>query len=254
MGRCAWAGIGVLTIALAGCRTAAFHNVETFTGSSLGEDAHIYAARQEGIGEVYATMDTFGRGAELVVRSHPRQNAPVIAYLDYELSADGGWTIAFKASEPGLREEITRVSHEDYGLVVASVQGDWARAVYGYHLTGEVRVGWVQLVPGHVVFVSYEDQLRQNEVYFTDPQRVELFEQPDGRRIEFPLSKADDELTYKLTLLSIRGDWIEVGLEVPSTEPCGGDPEAKVERSTTAWVRRYDSKGRYQIGHAAGGC
>ena len=254
MGRCSWAGIGVLTMALAGCRTTAFYKVDTFTGSSLGEDAHIYAVRQEGIGEVYAELQTFGRGAELVVRSRPRQDAPVVAYLDYELSGDGGWTIAFKASEQGLREEITRVSHEDYGLVVTALQGDWARVVYGYHLTGQVRLGWVQLVPGRVVFVSYEDQLRQNEIYFIDPQRVELFEQPDGRRIDFPLSKGDDELTYKLTLLSIRRDWIEVALEVPSTEPCGGDPEAKVERSTTAWVRRYDSKGRYQVGYAAGGC
>jgi hypothetical protein len=164
MGRCACAAIGVLTIALMGCRTAApvtpvkasFYKVDTFTGSSLGEDAHIYAARRKGIGEVYATLQTFGPGAELIVRSHPRQDAPVVAYLDYEFSADGGWEIAFKAREPGLREEITRVSHEDYGLVVVSIRGGWAQAVYGYHLTGEVRFGWVQLVPDRIVFVSYD--------------------------------------------------------------------------------------------------
>ena len=68
------------------------------------------------------------------------------------------------------------------------------------------------------------------------------------------MSKAGEEPSYKLTVLSITRDWMEIALEVPNTEACGGDPEAKVERSTTAWVRRYDSKGRYQIGYAAGGC
>jgi hypothetical protein len=59
MGRCACAAIGVLTVALTGCRTAApatpvqatFYKVDTFTGSSRGEDAHIYAAKRKGIGE-----------------------------------------------------------------------------------------------------------------------------------------------------------------------------------------------------------
>ena len=253
-----------LSLALTvGCRTAVpvtpvkatFHEVDAFTGSSLGEDARIYAARLEGIGEVYATIQTFGPGVELIVRSHPRQDAPVVAYLDYEFSADGGWEIAFKANEPGLREEITRVNHEDYGLVVASIRGGWAKAVYGYDLTGEVRFGWVHLVPGSIVFVSYDDLLAQHLAYFEDPGRVELFDKPNGRRVEFPLtSRVDANMSYSLSVLAIERDWIQVALEVPSTEPCGGDPEAKVERSTYAWVRRYDSKGRYQIGYSAGGC
>jgi hypothetical protein len=205
MGRCECAAIGVLTIAFMGCRTAApvtpvkttFHEVDTFSGSSLGEDAHIYASRREGIGQVYGSAETSGPRAELIVRSRPRQDAPVVAYLDYEFSGDGGSGTAFKASEPGLREEVTRVSHEDYGLVVDSIRRGWAKVVYGYRLPGEVRFGWVQLVPGRIVFVSYDDQLAQHDAYFEDPGGVELFEKPNGRRVEFPLtSKAGEEPSY----------------------------------------------------------
>ena len=62
------------------------------------------------------------------------------------------------------------------------------------------------------MFVSYDDQLRQYDVDFEDPGRVELFEKPNGRRVEFPLmAKADEAPSYKLAVLSIKGDWIEVG-------------------------------------------
>lgn len=256
------AAIGVLTIALMGCRTAApvapvktiFHDVQTFSGSSLGGDAEVYAARREGIGQVYGSAETSAHRAELVLRSRPRQDAPVVAYLDYELTGDGGSGVAFKASEPGLHEELTRVSHEDYGLIVDSVRRGWAKVIYGYRLTGEVRFGWVQLVPGQVVFVSYDDQLAHYP-YFVAPGRVELFEKPNGRRVEFPLTlKAGGEPNYKLSVLAIETHWIQVALEVPDTDPCGGDPEAKVERSTTVWVRRFDGKGRYQIGYSPAGC
>ena len=254
MKRCECAAIGVLTIALMGCRTAApatpvkaaFHDVETFSGSSLGGDADVYAARREGIGQVY--------GAALVLRSRPREDAPVVAYLDHELTGDGGSRVAFKASEAGLHEELTRVSHDDYGLIVDSIRRGWAKVIYGYRLTGEVRFGWVQLVPGQVVFVSYDEQL-EHYPHFVDPGRVDLFEKPNGRRVEFPLtSKAGGEPNYKLSVLSIETHWIQVALEVPDTDPCGGDPEAKVERSTTVWVRRFDGKGRYQIGYSPAGC
>lgn len=262
MGRYECAAIGVLTIAFMGCRTAApvtpvkttFHEVETFSGSSLGGDAHIYASRREGIGQVYASAEPSASAPELIVRSRPRPDAPVVAYIDYAFPGDGSSATAFRASEPGLREEITRVSHDDYGLVVDSIRRGWARVVYGYRLTGDVRFGWVRLVPGRIVFVSYDDQLAHYP-YFVDPGRVELFEKPNGRRVEFPLTpKSGKEPSYKLSVRSIETDWIQVVLEVPDTDPCGGNPEAKVERTTTAWVRRHDSKGRYQIGYASAGC
>jgi hypothetical protein len=263
MGRWRCAMIGLVMTALAGCRTAApltptkatFYKIESFSGSSLSADAHIYAARRQGIGEVYATVPSFGPGAELILRRDPRQDAPVVAYLDYQPSTDGGWEIAFEANEPGLREEITRVSHDDYGLVVESVRLGWVRAVYGYTSTGGVRFGWIRLVPGRVEFSTYDEHIRTHDTYLDDPGRVELFDAPDGRRIRFPLvSESGEELSYKLEVLDIEGDWIEVSLEVPSTNPCGGDPEAKVQRSTTAWVRRHNSQARYQIGYGTAGC
>jgi hypothetical protein len=91
--------------------------------------------------------------------------------------------------------------------------------------------------------------------WFEKPNSVELFERPNGRRIRFPLLPSGaDTADYELEVLSIRGSWIQVQVTVPDTNGCGGNPEAKVERRTRAWVHRSDRGGRYQIAYAAAGC
>jgi hypothetical protein len=196
----------------------------------------------------------FNPALELVVRQDPSPAAPVVAYVGVVQQPDGLHSI-HAANERDLIGELERVSHEEYGLVADRVQRGWARAVYGYTRTGQVRRGWVQLMPGRAAYKSYDEQILEHATYFANPDRVELFERPNGRRIRFPLERAaDGTIDYELTVLSIKGPWIEVQLTVPDTSGCSGDPTAQVKRRARAWVRRHDRRGRYQIAYGAGGC
>ena len=230
-----------------------YYPVGSFSGSSMGDDAAIWDARIQGIGAVYV-----GGGdpaLELVVRQRASDAAPIVAYRGTVERADGLHSV-YAANEPNLIGEVERVSHEEYGLVVDLVQSGWARTVYGYTRTGQVRRGWVRLVPGGIEYKSYDAQIIEHITWFEKPERVELFDRPNGRRIRFPLtpSAADAAEDYELEVLSIKGSWIQVQLTVPNTNACGGNPEAKVERRTRAWVQRHDRRGRYQIAYAAAGC
>lgn len=231
-----------------------FYSVESFSGSSMGDDAAIRDTRIQGTGAVYVAGAN--PALELVVRQKRSHATPVVAYLGTVERADGGLVSVYAANEPNLIGEIERVSHEEYGLVADLVQGGWVRAVYGYTRTGQVRRGWVQLLVGRIEYKSYDEQISEHITWFEEPQKVELFDRPNGRRVRFPLgaTAADPAGDYELEVLSIRGSWIEVGLSVPNTNPCSGNPEAKVQRRTRAWVRRHDRRGRYQIAYAAAGC
>jgi hypothetical protein len=253
----------LLTIALPVIATSAgiasqgvrpgFYIVGPFSGSSMEDDAAIWKARIQGTGTVY--VPGFNPALELVVRREPSPAAPVIAYVGAVQQANGGLHSIHAANEPNLMGELKRVSHEEYGLVADRVQRGWARAVYGYTRTAEVRRGWVHLMPGRAEYKSYDEQILEHIAYLEDPDRVELFDRPNGRRIQFPLKRAlDGASDYDLRVLSIKGSWIEVQLTVPDTSGCTGDPEAKVERRTRAWVRRHDRRGRYQIAYGAAGC
>jgi hypothetical protein len=55
---------------------------------------------------------------------------------------------------------------------------------------GQVRKGWVQLMPGRAEYKSYDQHILEHTTYFEDPDRVELFDRPNGRRIQFPLQRA----------------------------------------------------------------
>jgi hypothetical protein len=225
-----------------------FHEIGSFGGSSLSEDAHIYAARVEGIGTAYSQT-------ALVVRARPREDSPMVAYVGGWPAGDGGRVNVFAASEPGLIGELTRANHDDYGLVAERIERGWARVVYGYTARGESRKGWVRLSTEGVGYVSYDQQILQHGTWFQEPEKVELFERPNGRRVPFSVfPSATTEPSYMLEVLAIRGNWIQVRLTVPDTDPCGGDPDQKVERSATLWVRRHDARGRYQIDYAAAGC
>ena len=242
---------GPAGIAAQGVRPG-FYSVGSFSGSSMGDDAAIWDARIQGTGVVY--VPGFNPTIELVVRQEPSPAAPVIAYVGVVQQADGLHSI-HAANEPALIGSLERVSHEEYGLVADRVQRGWARAVYGYTRTGQVRRGWVQLMLGHAEYKSYDEQILQHATFFKNPDKVEVFDRPNGRRIQFPLKRAVDGASdYELRVLSIKGSWIEVQLTVPDTSGCAGDPEAKVERRTRAWVRRHDRRGRDQIAYGAAGC
>lgn len=231
-----------------------FYAVGSFSGSSMGDDAAIWEARIQGIGAVYVAGAN--PAVELVVRQKRSHEAPVVGYLGTVAQANGGLVTVYAANEPNLIGEIERVSHEEFGLVVDLVQGGWVRAVYGYTRTGQVRRGWVQLNVGRIEYKSYDEQISEHITWFEEPEKVELFDRPNGRRVRFPLgvTAADPAGDYELEVLSIRGSWIEVRLTVPNTNPCSGNFEAKVQRRTRAWVRRHDRRGRYQIAYGAAGC
>lgn len=118
-----------------------------------------------------------------------------------------GWTSTciHAANEPNLIGELEGVSHEEYGLVADRVHRGWARAVYGYTRTGQVRRGWVQLMPGRAEYKPYDEQLLEHITWFEEPERVELFDRPNGHRIRFPLGRAPDGASdHELNVLSIR--------------------------------------------------
>ncbi len=243
------------TAPLASAAQETFHKVGHFSGSSMGADAHIYEARREGIGVVYSTVSSFGPDRELVVRRDPRDTSPIVAYLDYRPMSDGGWEIASEASEPGLVEEFAHATDEDVGLVVDATKAGWVRAVYGYTAKGDVRVGWVKLVPARVTFVSYDELIRTQSPLLARPDEVQLFDAPNGRRVPFRLvPDGGNYASYKLEVLKIEANWIQIALEVPNTHPCSDYADAKVQRSTTAWVRRHDSRGRYQVWYVTDSC
>ena len=231
-----------------------FYEVGSFSGSSMGADAAIWDARVEGIGAV--SLPGGLSGAELLVRQQPGDSARVVAYLTFEEQADGGWHSVYAANEPGLIGELTRVSHDDYGLIVDRVRRGWVRAIYGYTRTGSPRAGWVRLVRDRVEYISYDDQIRRHGTWFAQPAQVDLFDRPNGRRIRFSLAEADADggPGYSMKVLGIEHDWIEVEVTVPDVSGCTGNPEATVERSTRAWVRRHDRRGRYQIAYSPAGC
>ena len=230
-----------------------FYEVGSFSGSSMGTDAAIWAARVEGIGAV--SLPGGISGAELLVRRQPSDSSPAVAYVTFLELADG-WHSVHAANEPGLIGELTRVSHDDYGLVVDRVRRGWVRVIYGYTGTGSPRAGWVRLVRDRVEYTSYDDQIRRHGTWFEQPAQVDLFDRPNGRRIRFPLAEAhaDGGPGYSMKVLAIEHDWIEVEVTVPDISGCTGNPKATVERSTRAWVRRHDRRGRYQIGYAPAGC
>ena len=128
-----------------------FYIVGSFSGSSMGDDAAIWKARIQGTGAVY--VPGFNPALELVVRQEPSPAAPVIAYVGAVQQADGLHSV-HAANEPNLIGELEPVSHEEYGLVADLVQRGWARAVYGYTRTGQVRRGWVYLMPGRGEYKS----------------------------------------------------------------------------------------------------
>ena len=58
--------------------------------------------------------------------------------------------------------------------------------------TGQVRKGWVQLMPGRAEYKSYDEQILEHITWFEEPESVELFDRPNGRRIGFALKRAAD--------------------------------------------------------------
>jgi hypothetical protein len=242
-------GVGALSRVTHGQTT--FHRIRDFSESSMD----FYLTRTQGIGVVYTPFEAIGKQRELILRREPRDTSPVVAYFDYQLTNDVNLELVRAASEPGLIEEVARADHEEYGLVVDLTQHGWVRAIYGYTAKGDIRVGWVKLVPGRVVFLSYEDHIRTAYPYFENPGRVEFFDAPNGRRVLFSLiPDGGKAASYDLRVVNIERDWIQVALNVPSPHPCGDYPYAKLQRSTTAWVRRYNAEGRYQIWYAHDSC
>ena len=166
-----------------------FYEIESFGGSSLSDDAAIYAGRIQGTGAVYAPPNPASTEPELVIRAQPVDNAPVVAYVDFWISDSGGddgrGGSVFAADESGLIGELERVSHDDYGLVADRVRGRWIRVIYGYTPAGHARAGWVRLMTGRVAYISYEEQIRTKPVWFEDPAGVELFERQGGKLLPF---------------------------------------------------------------------
>jgi hypothetical protein len=245
----------VVTVGLApqGLRSG-FYSVGPFGGSSFGDRAALWERRIQGSGTVYVPGNN--PAVELTVRQKPNAAAPVVAYLGTVDHGGGGLHTVYAAAEPDLIGELEPVSHEEHGLVADLVQGGWVRTVYGYTRSGQARKGWVRLVLGHAEYKSYDKQILEHGVWFEKPGTVELFDRPNGRRIRFSLgaTAANPAGDYALEVLSIRGAWIEVQVTVPNTDACCGNPEAKVQRRTRAWVRRHDRRGRYQIAYGAAGC
>jgi hypothetical protein len=135
-----------------------FHEIGVIQISSMSADTIIRKSIVRGIGWVFPPSSQWPTDTttDLVVKADTVVTAPVIAYVDFYPMSDGGWGQTYAVTENGLHGELSRLTHEDYGLVAAdSARGNWVRTVYGYTSDGTARYGWIRLAPGKVEFTTH---------------------------------------------------------------------------------------------------
>jgi hypothetical protein len=230
---------------------AELHVVKPFADLDSASGAAIARAMADDRGVVFGAQATWRNGVppNLVVRAQPDPAAPVVARLEFHGQGAGGWIDTLRAAQPDLFGQLTRASHEEYGLASDSVRNGWARVVYGYARDGAEHRGWVELQPDSLQLASYDSLMLTYPSWFTEPAAVTFHRQPNGAVAAFSL-----EPSYSVHPQSVIGPWIRVHVVVPDTTTCSGDPAAPVQRSATLWVRRVNDNGQRQLWSAVAGC
>lgn len=227
------------------------HAVQPFADLDSAAGAAIATAMADDRGIVFPVMAAPPTGTPpgMVLREDGDEEAPIVAYLDFQARPEGGWSDAMRAVKPDLYGQLTRVSHDDYGMPADSVRAGWARVIYGYTRAGEEQRAWVRLKRDSVQLATYDSLMTAYPSWFTDPSAVTFYEQPNGPAKTFPL-----EPSYGLSVQAVLGPWIRVHVTVPDTTECSGDPAAIVERRATLWVPRVNKNKQRQIWSAVAGC
>jgi hypothetical protein len=205
-------------------------------------------AQERAIGIV---APTYGDRApsELTVVNDTASEVQTIARVRFYPQPDGGWTDTIWTREAGAYGGLMRATHDDYGLPVVARNGEWLRVHYAFARDGSPLSGWVRLAEGHTVYHDRDEQMYEFSTDLADPQSTDFFAQPGGQRVQVDLRPS-----HMLEVLRINGDWIQVALLRPDTSPCTGDPQLKVQRGDTVWVRRYNAQGKRQLLSAVAGC
>jgi hypothetical protein len=186
---------------------------------------------------------------ELTVFNDTSGEVQRIARLRFYPRPDGGWTDTLWARDTGTYHELMRATHDDYGLPVVARKNEWLRVIYGFAADGSPRQGWVRLAGGQTVYHDRDAQMFEFSTSLANAEATEFFASPGGQRVQVDLRPS-----HMLEVLRINGDWIQVSLLRPDTTPCTGDPQLKVQRGDTVWVRRFDAQGRRQLHSAVAGC
>lgn len=186
---------------------------------------------------------------ELTVLNDTAHEVQTVARLRFYPRKDGGWTDTLWTTQSGTRHELMRATHEDYGLPVVARRSGWLRVIYGFGADGSPREGWVRLAEGQTVYHDRDAQMFEFSTDLADAEATEFFAAPGGQRVQVDLRPS-----HMLEVLRINGDWIQVALLRPDTTPCTGNPQLKVQRGDTVWVRRFDARGKRQLHSAVAGC
>lgn len=186
---------------------------------------------------------------ELSVINDTAREIRTIARVRFYPRPDGGWTDTIWTREAGLYGGLVRATHEDYGLPVMSVHGQWLRVNYAYAADGSPRAGWVRLVPGKLVYHDVDRQMFEFNTSLVDPANTEFYAAPGGQPVAVDLQPS-----HTLKVLRIDGEWIEVTIMRPDTSACTGDESLFVLSRETLWLRRYDARGKRQLQSAVAGC
>lgn len=139
-----------------------FYKVKNISTSSLETDTIIQQRMRTDPGWVYPkvlVLEDTAAAPELVVRADSFATAPMVAYVDFVTSDQGGWESRYAVNDSTLYGELARLSDDEYGMTALGVKGSWARVIYGYTSTGERRVGWVKLVPGKIEYTTEQQEL-----------------------------------------------------------------------------------------------
>lgn len=204
--------------------------------------------RSEFVGDRHVARDS------IIARSRPDPRAEVVAVL-LRLETDGGfaWSYALEGAD-GLAPALLEFDYEVQGLPIDRMapEGDWARVLLGHDGAGQPRFGWVALDPARVGVVLWREHLLKREwLFFTDYSVAPpLFAEPGGRRIRGETVFIGDG-TYSLYAEEVRGDWMRVRIVSPD-DSCGR--EVAAPRTTVAWVRYIDPRGRPLVWYYTRGC
>jgi hypothetical protein len=186
---------------------------------------------------------------EITVVNDTAHEVQTIARVRFYSRPEGGWTDTLWTRERGLSYELMRATHDDYGLPVVAKNGEWLRVAYAFAADGSPRMGWIRLAAGRTVYHDRDQQMNEFSTDLADPRATEFFASPGGQRVQVDLRPS-----HMLEVLRINGDWIQVALLRPDTTPCTGDPQLKVQRGDTVWVRRFNAQGKRQLLSAVAGC
>jgi hypothetical protein len=176
-----------------------------------------------------------------------RQPDATAAPIAIVVGPGSGYTLL---ADRGVRRNAAEIAYEELALPYDSVAGSWTRVVYGRSGAGEPLRGWVITGRSGVRTLRWAELLQRFGVYLPDDATPRFHASPGGAPLDLRLGSAgEDGAGYDLQPITVRGEWMQVRVTVPSV--CSGDPPAS---QRVAWIRYLDPAGRPLLWSRTRGC